>query len=382
MRYGLYLADLSRRENDSQGIVNYALGLAAALPSQLAPQERLFILANPSIAAELESLSDAGELDVDVVAAPRGVGSRLVNDHRRSLAWARQRGLRTIHFPKGFLPFSSPRALTTIATVHDDIAVRLFRGELGPPRRGLKGRYFAWATGHAMRSADHVLTVSAFSAARLSELVPGRPPPITVTYEGVTLPAQLLVSVAERRPQVVVLGSPLPHKGTARAVTWTHRFLQANPGTRLGVTVTGRLDPATERDCASLGFRRVTNVLSLGELAALLARSRVLVFGSAYEGFGLPPVEAYSLGTPATYLAAGAMAEILSGLPGGHGDDYQSFADAFAAVLALGDRDLRALQTQVKERYQWRTVAKLTLDVYRSAVPRPTSGGRGGPRRR
>ena len=143
-------------------------------------------------------------------------------------------------------------------------------------------------------------------------------------------------------------------------------------GSALRVVVTGQLDPDTEQACADMGIHRVRGVLSSVQLAQLVARSRVLVFGSAYEGFGLPPVEAYSLGTPATYQRVGAMAEVLDDFPGGYEEPrYDRFADALAEVLTLDKAALLTLQARMQQRFQWSEVARATLDAYRSAAGEP-----------
>src|SRR5437773_8185149 len=51
--YGLYLGDLRRTRNRSHGIINYAVGLANALPAYLGPNESLSVLASDEIRAEL-----------------------------------------------------------------------------------------------------------------------------------------------------------------------------------------------------------------------------------------------------------------------------------------------------------------------------------------
>jgi glycosyltransferase involved in cell wall biosynthesis len=369
VRYGLYLADLRPAQNDSRGTINYAVGLASALPPLLGPSEELYLLANPEVWAEIHPIAAKQTPVVDIVGTPGGITSRLALDHVRSIRWARRRRLDVLHFPKGHLPVWIPGRLATIATVHDDIPVRYARNEFGAGGRSAKSLYFARTVAHAVAAADRVLTVSAFSAQGLARLAPVDPMKLIVTYEAPTLPPLPFVALSDRDPTILILGSRFPHKRTAQALEWSQRFTRSSAGSALRVVVTGQLDPDTEQACAGMRIHRVRGVLSSVELARLVARSRVLVFGSAYEGFGLPPVEAYSLGTPATYQSVGAMAEVLDGFPGGYEEPrYDRFAQALAEVMALDGGTLLELQARMRQRFRWSEVARITLDAYRSAA--------------
>ena len=102
-----------------------------------------------------------------------------------------------------------------------------------------------------------------------------------------------------------------------------------------------------------------------------MAQARALVFPSEYEGFGLPPFEALCLGTPAVYARRAATAEILRGVPGGYdATDERSFREAFDQALRWSDKDLRHLQSRLRERYSRETVGQQTLEVYRSLTSR------------
>lgn len=74
--------------------------------------------------------------------------------------------------------------------------------------------------------------------------------------------------------------------------------------------------PATAADFASAGFLLPSNVrvlgrVSDGEMRALIEGARALLFPSATEGFGLPPLEAMLLGTPAIVAPCGALPELV-----------------------------------------------------------------------
>lgn len=63
----------------------------------------------------------------------------------------------------------------------------------------------------------------------------------------------------------------------------------------------------------SLGLKEKVNILSGledGEIAYLYRQASALFLLSEYEGFGLPPIEAMSVGTPAVVSDSGALAEV------------------------------------------------------------------------
>lgn len=363
-RYGLYLADLRRARNDSHGIINYALGLAGALPAVLADDEELVVYAPPSVLEELDGLEDGAE--VHVVPESDTLARRLASDHLASPRWARRDRLDLLHYPKGFVPLWSPATTHTVATVHDDIAVRSSDGTLPGLARGAKGRYFRWATLHSLRAAGSVVTVSAFSASRLARLGGGTAP--VVVPEASTLPLVDYVPLADRRPVLLHLGAPYPHKRTALALEWSARY-RRDRRPDLGLLVLGPLDLTDEARVAADGVERRRGVLTNGEMAELLASTRALLFTSVYEGFGLPPVEAWSQGTPSTFARVAAMPEVLAGLPGGHEpDDYDGFAAALDELLALDDASLLARRAELRERYSWASVAARVRALYRGLV--------------
>jgi glycosyltransferase involved in cell wall biosynthesis len=372
IRFGLYLADLSHRRTSSHGIVNYALGLTAALLSGLRDDERLVLFVNDEVLEALCALVGPARLElaaeVHVLQAPRNQAERLWMDHATSLRRAVAHNLDVLHFPKGFIPILNPTGARIVATVHDDIPCRYTEGTWGCAHVSRQTRYFAWAVRHAVRHADHLLTVSEFSRGRL-EIRQGqtrRGPPISVTHQGVTLPTRAFVPVAKRNPYIVHIGSPFPHKRSLWGISTLLRHLDET-GMQFRLRILGDLDDEAERLAAHPRVDRVRDSLSNEDIATEMAQARALLFPSEYEGFGLPPVEALCLGTPAIYARAAATAEVLRGIPGGYDPtDERSFRDAFNEALRSSDEDLRRFQSRLRDRYSWEKVGKQTLEVYRS----------------
>ena len=115
--------------------------------------------------------------------------------------------------------------------------------------------------------------------------------------------------------------------------------------------------------------------VSRDQLRVLYQRAMSLVFPSLYEGFGLPPLEAMAAGTPVIAMPVSAVPEV-----GGDavlyadGLSVRALSQAMEAVASdpavrelLRDRGMKRV-----EQFRWEETARATVDVYRSAVFRPS----------
>jgi glycosyltransferase involved in cell wall biosynthesis len=364
---GLYLADLRRSSTDSHGIINHALGLARSLPVRLRESESLFIFAGEEIRGELPT-SFPPNVQMHSVPSPAGTGSRLMMDHVLAARWARDNHLDVMHFPKGHIPLLPLRHTATVATIHDDIPLRYVAGDFGGQTNPAKMRYFAWATKRSLRSARLIITVSEFSRKRLESYVSEAGERIAVIPNGITLPQLDATPIDLKSPLLVHLGSRFRHKRSFEAITWLRPFLEKHP--EFSLVVTGSLNADAEGAASHRQIRRIRTVLSNYELADLIRKARALVFPSALEGFGLPPVEAVVLGTPPVWARSSALQEVMNGAPGGFTtDDPESFSRAIDEVMTITDADLKQLATRFSALYSWETVASRTLELYRSLRP-------------
>lgn len=105
-------------------------------------------------------------------------------------------------------------------------------------------------------------------------------------------------------------------------------------------------------------------------MPALYAAVDLLVYPSIYEGFGLPPLEAMSVGTPVVAAAASCLPEILGDgalMPQPH--DHRGFADAIESVLSRPDlrAEMVARGRARAAQYTWQRCADRTVAAYRAA---------------
>jgi alpha-1,3-rhamnosyl/mannosyltransferase len=101
------------------------------------------------------------------------------------------------------------------------------------------------------------------------------------------------------------------------------------------------------------------------ELARLYRGAAALMLPSRHEGFGIPVIEAMASGTPVVLSGDPALREVAG--------DAASYADDgdFAAALerALADREHFAQAgLERARRFTWVETARLTAEVYRSAL--------------
>jgi glycosyltransferase involved in cell wall biosynthesis len=103
----------------------------------------------------------------------------------------------------------------------------------------------------------------------------------------------------------------------------------------------------------------------------LMRRAAVFVFPSKYEGFGLPPLEAMRLGTPAIVSTTGATPEVCGeGALAVRPDDAEGLAEAVDRLLR-SDTERRHWAEEGRRqaaRFTWARCADETLAAYEQAL--------------
>ena len=145
----------------------------------------------------------------------------------------------------------------------------------------------------------------------------------------------------------------------------------------------GGIFPDVRAEAGSLGFGSETGAARfLGRISEedkplLMAAALIFVYPSAYEGFGLDPLEAMSLGTPVVASWGGSLSEVV-----GEGgllvppDDEAALTNSI--IRTWQDDDLcRSLSRRGRAHassFTWERAAAATVRLYKQAMSR---GGRG-----
>lgn len=181
--------------------------------------------------------------------------------------------------------------------------------------------------------------------------------------------------VPENTPYSLIVGQGSPYKNHARMIQAFVRAFRDQPGHKLVmVRRFTRVDRTMRRLLARPEVKdRLIALPSVSdsELIALYKHARQLLFVSLYEGFGLPPLEAMSLGTPVLASTAEAVKEVTgdaalhavpTDLP-----DIVAKLQRIDSDGALRERLISAGRAHAAS-FSWDRCAEKTLAVYREAL--------------
>ncbi len=212
--------------------------------------------------------------------------------------------------------------------------------------RSLELRSAAWARKRVVRDslryADHVVSISEASVADIRDFFPDLPLDagrVTVVPQGVATarfaarPGDVTFRtlepavrrLVESKPYVLVMGNGFPHKQVDRALA--SLATQELPVISLG----GHPEEASYPGVHFLPTGRLSDEL----LQRLIASAALLVYPSAYEGFGLPLAEAVAAGTRVLAFSSDAVDESVRALGiGGFVDFFSDFDELPALTTA------------------------------------------------
>ena len=284
--------------------------------------------------------------------------------------------------PGHVIPFVWPatKLPPAVVTVHD-------LGYLDYPdaHTWAQRAYLTWSTRWSTWAATRVIAISRTTATELHARLGVPADKLTVVYEAAApLPTPSAVDIQATRaryglarPYALYVGTIQPRKNIARLLA-AHAALTrtGDPGFDLAlVGAPGWRSDALIAQAAAQDRVHLLGYTPDADLPALLAGATCFVFPSLYEGFGLPVLEAQSLGVPVMTSHNSALPEIA-------GDaallvdptDVDAIARAMLQVSAddaLRRRLIAAGYANV-QRFSWTKAAAETLAVLEAAAAQRT----------
>jgi len=301
-----------------------------------------------------------------------------------------------LHVPYFNIPIFYPKKY--IATIHDLTILHFPTGKaslLFPILYWLKFLAFKLILAIGLKRSAGIITPSETTKQEIIEHFNISGEKIKVTYEGVDakisrilschscesrnlkMPDQVRHDKKPKNPYFLYVGNAYPHKNLEILIDAFGDFLEKNKGkNRYVLLLVGKNDVFYTRLQAYVKEKNLNqSVLFNGSaddktLQELYGGAEAFVFPSLMEGFGLPALEAISLGTPVICSDIPIFHEILGDLP-----YYINPKDRYSISLSFFSIDAiqNAFAERKKERmalmkqYSWKQLGAETLNYYQSS---------------
>lgn len=284
------------------------------------------------------------------------------------------------------IPYHNPPILysgSMVLTIHDLIILHFDTGKattLPIPLYKLKRLGYFIELWIGLRKAKRIIAVSEATKQEIVDHFGITPEKITVTYEGVD--EHILAAGREKSmgalqkiidgQYVLYVGNAYPHKNLDALLKAFVLLRKKNPSESIKLVLVGNDNFFYRRlktTAAALGLD--DGVVFFGqandaELFHLYTHARAFVFPSLMEGFGLPALEALSLGCPVIVSDIPVFHEILG--------DAARYVDPRDPALIAGaildtkpyHHTRRAQLPRVP--YNWRSMAERTLALYEGSI--------------
>ena len=276
---------------------------------------------------------------------------------------------------------SIPMRCPVVTTLYD--AIPMVHPEMANPRfRRLKN----FVLKNAAKCADHVIAISQYSVRELVDYYDMPPEKISVVLCGVDghwlepIPEDYWLATLLKRGispgYYLFVGIVQPRKNLDRLMQ-AHDNLPADLRRERPLVIVGRAgwqcETTLERLHKKIGSGEAhwfSDVHSQRELKHFYAGAGAFVFPSLYEGFGLPILEAFAVGTPVVTSTATSLPEVSAEI-GLEVDplDVDGLSHAMQQILLPEERKPRIAAGQLRARdLSWSRCAEETLKVYRRVL--------------
>jgi glycosyltransferase involved in cell wall biosynthesis len=368
MRIGI---DLSVIQTTKSGVDWYTHHVIIELMGLLAPDEELYLFTNRETGFEKEA---AGFPRVKVITST----FRFQEPWRQFvLPWLLRKHRIDVCFFTNFV-LSVAALCPMVLTIHD-LSFKLF-----PRTHSL--RNVVWARSLvpiSTRRASRIIADSNNTKLDLLRVMNVPDQKVSVVHLGVSgyspdpQPGdeEALMHYGIFKPYTLYVGTLEPRKNLTMLIKAFDKVVKS--GSDAHLVLAGRrgwmaqaiFDELERRDL--IGRIHITGYVHEEHLPALYRNATVFIYPSLYEGFGLPPLEAMSSGTPVIVSRNSSLPEVV-GDAGIYVNalDADDLAQAMESVINNPElaRSLREKGLERAEQFSWKKTAERTLDIIREAA--------------
>jgi glycosyltransferase involved in cell wall biosynthesis len=362
VRLSIYLADQHPGQDRSYGISRMSQMVMASMQAHRSVEIETIVSAT----------SQQAPLGADEgIALPWGTRTkwvRLLTDHVHPMLGWRGRRPDVYYFPKGYLPLLSPFCRPSAVTIHDTI-VQYDADHYPEWRSRLEYAYWAKMLAHTLKHANRILTVSESAKRQIEDFMKRHRIPskeITVTYEPCSFEELPQPVDPVKENYVIHLASVEPHKRTAHLIRCWHEA-EASGRKLPMLQLIGKVPPEVQPLLSSSRSIMKRPFLEDQALQAAYRGARALILPSEIEGFGLPALEAYYLGTPVCFVKDTSVEEVLAVATGKGSfrlDSPDSLFSALEEVMAMTADEIRACGLKLRGTYASDKVCERMVKVF------------------
>ncbi|OVE75165.1 hypothetical protein BVX97_05620 [bacterium E08(2017)] len=277
------------------------------------------------------------------------------------------------HFPNFIIPpLSYGKA---VVTIHD---MSFIRHPAFAEEENL--RYLADRINDTVSRADAIITDSHFSAEEIHSIMDIDKEKIFPIHLGVNQTAKdldpadvaaTLHKINVDRPYLLTVGTLEPRKNIPFLIETFEHMIDFDGMLVIAGMPGWKYEPIIERIKTSPKASRIKYLKYVDDrtLSALYAGSELFVTTSIYEGFGLPPLEAMSCGTPVVSSDGGSLPEVLgSAAKVIKGFVPHNWRDGIMDLLNDSKRrsEMSEAGKEHVKQFTWERTAEETWKVYRS----------------
>lgn len=261
--------------------------------------------------------------------------------------------------------FMKRRKVPYVITVHDFIHEKypdFFRDAskvIANKRRVIEG-------------ADGIIAISEHTKHDLVEIYGIDPSRVEVIYHGASpLSSTPMPVEGVTEPYVLFVGDRTKYKSFDVMLEGFAGLHRRQPEYRL-ICAGTPFSVAEEAVIAKMGLSGSVRAVTVNDhqLARLYGHAACFVFPSAYEGFGLPILEAWSAGAPVVLRDASCFPEIGGDAAvyfDGSGEELSGKMEEVIVDAGLRSRLREASDARLRD-FTWEKTARLTADVYRKII--------------